>query len=410
MFSKRALLIAIFLLTAALSSAAQPLPVAGVQKRSIQAPRLWGNLEQGRYEVGFRLVTFYDSRRMEPGHSRGRPIEIALWYPASRSTKQGLTLGEYLNLSDISREIAIGEENEVAASRRKLAVAMTSDPKGVADEILDELLASRLLAVGDARPAPGAFPLVLWSARHGTVLAQSVLSEYLASHGYVVAYARYKGDPVPAPYETKTEAEKRAAFGFHAGDLQFALANLRQMRNVAPSRKAVMSWSYAGESATNLQLDHRDIGLVISLSSNVLSNWIYQANDALSALDAARLQVPYVLMSERVGTNGAIRTPPPLLDRMPESYFVVFNELAHGNFNAIEGMIPSLFDISNVPRWSKSGPVAQMGYQTIARFVLHFLDSYLKAKHAAHDKAWNAGLPQNFVTVTRLGQKRDKQH
>lgn len=379
-----------------------------------RAPRFWGELRPGRYDVGLRITTFLDNSRNDPTQSvSGRPINITIWYPASPSKRaERMSFADYLKLSNALTETPFDKASDVQSLRQSLSIAVSSEPEGIDSSVLDQILASKMLAVRDAAPLRRAYPLILWSARHGTIAAQSVLCEYLASHGYVVVFARYQGLAMPLPYEAKTPEVKLNTLKEHVRDLEFALRTLKTLSIVDPTKKsAVISWSYAGESATLLQMQNPDVGLVISLSSNVLNGWVYQSTDELSKLDAARLNVPYIIMTERVGTNGTVRTPPAILNTLhSSSYFISFTELAHGNFNATEGMIPSLMGISKVPRWSKSGLVAQLGYETVSRYTLHFLDAYLKSSsknpHSLRNWDWGKGLPTSFVAITQHGGKR----
>jgi hypothetical protein len=385
--------------------------ITGVAYGSSQsAPHLWGELKPGRYDVGLRVDTFLDKSREDLTGS-GRPIQIITWYPTLPSKRSArMSFADYLKLSmEVPPEKAA---SDVQSLRQGLSIAISSETKGIDDSVLDQILALKMLAVRNAAPLKKTYPLVLWSARHGTTAAQSVLCEYLASHGYVVAFARYQGPAMPLPYEAKSPEVKLTTLKEHVSDLEFALRTLKALQNVDPTKKvALVSWSYAGESATLVQMQNPDVGMVISLSSNVLGGWVYQGGDALSSLDPSRLKVPYIIMTERVGPNGTIRTAPPVLNSLPiNSYFISFTELAHGNFNATEGMIPSLMGISKVPRWSKSGPVAQLGYETISRYTLHFLNAYLKtnSKSPRPLRDWGKGLPRGFVTIAQHGADDDK--
>lgn len=382
-----------------------------VQASPQSAPRLWGELKPGKYDVGLRVDTFWDKSR-DGTTPDGRPIQITTWYPASPSKRSArMSFADYLKLV---MEMSSDKASDAQTLRQSLSLAISSEPEGIDDSVLDQILAAKMLAVRDAAPLRRAYPLVLWSARHGTVVAQSVLCEYLASHGYVVAFARYQGPAMPLPYEAKTPEVKLATLKTHVSDLEFALRRLRTLPNVDRTRKAaVMSWSYAGESATLLQMQNPDVGLVISLSSNVLTNWVYQGSGALASLDASRLNVPYLIMTERVATDGTLRVAPAILNSLPhDSFFISFPELAHGTFNAIEGLIPSLMGITKVPRWSKSGPAAQLGYETVSRYLLHFLDAYLKtgSKRPRPLRGWDWAkeLPTGFVTISRHGANADK--
>lgn len=379
--------------------------LTGCQKQ-IEVSQLWGRLEGGSYDVGLRVTTFVDSTRVEPQHDQhvgGRPIEVALWYPASESSEQTrLRFRDYVELLPHH-----WDTSNLDALHEWLSVGISGDANAVGQDTLDRILTTPMRASFDALPSPGQFPLVFWTMRHETIVAQSVLGEYLASHGYVVASARYAGPALPMPWTLTTKDEKLSTFATHLQDMTFALERLERESIVDSSRIAISTWSYAAELASRVQVQHANIQLVIGLSSNPLSPiGLYQGTDAASHLDVERLIVPYVVMTERIGPNGQERAPPAILTELPsESYYVSFTDLGHGNFNVLEGMVPGVFGITRVQPWSTGGAVAQLGYEAIARNVLSFLDHYLKKESAPEqlDRTWEEELPAGFVTVTRYG-------
>ena len=82
------------------------------------------------------------------------------------------------------------------------------------------------------------------------------------------------------------------------------------------------------------------------------------------------------MLFEKIAPNGNVRTPPVLFDSMhPNSRYVSFSQLAHGSFNALEGMIPGVLRTNKVQSWSKGGEVAQLGYETICEVTRSFLNA-----------------------------------
>lgn len=380
----------------------------GCQEPPATSP-LWGHLEPGPYDVGLRQLTFIESTRDDSqldAQAERRPIEVVLWYPAMHNKEQSrLQFQDYVHLLPQFRET-----RQPDARYQWLSTGISGDANAVGRDTLDLILNAAMHASQSASPVSGEFPLVLWTMRHETLVAQSVLCEYVASHGYVVAAARYAGPALPMPWALETEEEKHATFATHLQDLTFALESLEQEPMIDASRVSVLTWSYAAEQAPRIQMDHANVKLVIGLSSNPLSPaGLYQGTQAATHLDADRLDVPYIIMTERLGFNGQERTPPAILTELPaESYFVRFDELSHGNFNTLEGMLPGVWEINTVQPWSRGGDVAQLGYETISRYVLTFLNHYLKAEAVPGDveRAWEAELPPGFVTVTRYGEDR----
>jgi dienelactone hydrolase len=314
----------------------------------IDAQKYWGTLERGRYAVGFTIA----SGESGPGASgtRPRPIEIAVWYPSNDARGEAMTFGDYVRAAPDLRRRSGSIDDVIAA----LSAAITGDaaalPREQVQAILDELMFARR----DAKATSKRFPVVLWSARYGTTAAQSVLSEYLASHGHVVVFARPTEAQERLPFELTTADEKLAELNAQVDDLRGALRFVRALPYADPERTAVVAWSYAGESATRLQLSDARVGGVIGLSTNLLANWVYQPQESLEP------EVPYVSLTEK--EDGPFRA------------------LAHGNFNTIEGMIPAVEGITRVQRWSRAGREMQAGYESVARAVKNALRACWKRR------------------------------
>lgn len=381
-----------------------PFSIQICAQASNKKPVLWGNLSPGSHGVGFTVKTFSDESRKNIDQSRtGRLIELMIWYPVGRtSVEQKLTFRDYVSLLAVFRNGFTKSE-----IHNWLATSITGKSTGIGTDKLAEILRSEMHAVEDAKMIGGQFPLVLWTMRHETTAAQSVLCEYLASHGYVIAVARNAGDPLPYPWAIKTPEKKIEVFKTHFEDLNFALKTLSTEKNVDSSKVTIINWSYAAELSPLMQIQNSNVGLVIGLSSNPLSSFgLYQGASAAANLKTDKLNVPYVIMTEHIGPNGKVRTLPPILKKLSkESYFVSFPKLAHGNFNTLEGMIPGVFEIENVQPWSKGGKTAKMGYEVISRQTLIFLNKYMKIGAKSNKKKLLRKMPKGFVNVTRISRK-----
>ena len=304
------------------------------------APRLWGELVAGPHKVGFKVL----AAESVPGSAglQPRPLEVAVWYPAPRAAQSDpLTFGDYFALAaDLHRRSAT------------LAIAVTGDEAGISSELESAILSSPMFAQRDAYPASGTFPVALWSARYGTVAAQSVMSEYLASHGYVVAAVRPKDAEEKLPFELKTQEEKLEELDAQTDDLRGGLRAVRRLPAAHDFRAAGIAWSYAGESAWRLGQSDAGIELIVGLDTNVHRNWVYHPAPSVVPIRAA-----FVNLDRET----------PALQGAP-----------HGNFNALEGMIPAVFAIERVQRWSRGGPAAKKAYETLAAEVRRALNDAFK--------------------------------
>jgi len=247
----------------------------------------------------------------------------------------------------------------------------------------------------------GRYPLVLWSSRHDVALYQSILSEYLASHGYVVAAVRRTGDYLLPPWRLAA-AERPATLRAHVADLEDALETLSRLRSVSLPY-ALLSWSFGGEAAMALTADSTvpAPGVLVSLSSTAVSGWLYQAS-VLEDFHSSGRGVPLVLMAEAVRMDGTERLVPSGY-RATESpaVYLRFSRMGHGDFNFLEGYLPALAGIERVQPWANGDEAALAGYPVVARLAVGALERYLKQTNDSLATAWPGELPPQVVELVQ---------
>ena len=351
--------------------------------RTVSTPWLWGNLQPGEWDVGVRIDRLSDTTHREwlsDGTLGARPLEMVVWYPAPRTglTRHAVRFATYVDLS-MGAMTASGDGVDANARRRWLAQSISGDSNAVAPAIIDSLLRSPMAAVRDLTSASSRQPAILWSTRHATPAAQSVLSEYLASHGYVVAWVRYAGsDSLRPPFDDVSRRRKVETLEAHVADMQTALRRLAARSDVDSTRLGVAAWSYSGEPATVLAQRTPSLRVLISLSSNVFVS-TYRDVDIRASFDSLPLRAGVLMLEETGAARGRPRDAPPVLDALPgKAIRVSFAALAHGNFNVLEGMIPGLLGTSNVQPWSIGGEVARSGYEAVAQAVLGLLEKTMR--------------------------------
>ena len=372
----------------------------------LPSPWLWGRLQRGPYSVGLQVIAGADSTRTERrsnGTSGPRPLELLVWYPAPHAglTRDTVRFSTYVDLSDGGS--MVNRANRTDAARRQwLASSMSPDSASVPAGMVDSVLRSKMAAILDLPGASERVPTILWSTRHATPAAQSVLSEYLASHGYVVAWMQYAGtDSLRPPFDEVPPARKRAILEAHVADMQWALRHLPAHPAVDSTRMGVAAWSYSGEPATVLAQRTPQLRVLVGLSTNIFVS-SYRGIDIAASFDSLPLRSGVLMLEETGAVRGRPREAPAVLDRLPGKAFrVSFPALSHGNFNVLEGTIPSLTGVSKVQPWSVAGPVAQSGYESISQAVRALLDKTLKGA-----SAYGGFAPTDGVEIVRHGPGR----
>lgn len=166
------------------------------------SPPLWHELTPGKYAVGFRSVwqkdysrtydtAFGDGTAYAPGKAP-RPVLVNVWYPADRAAGAApMPHGDYLKIA--SADPLLGKFSAALAdyNRGVIAKEVVGKPAGEFGDRerlrLNRFLDAPTACVRDAEPARGPFPVVLYHAGAGSSFEDnSVLCEYLASHGFAV--------------------------------------------------------------------------------------------------------------------------------------------------------------------------------------------------------------------------------
>lgn len=374
--------------------------------------RLAGRLRHGPHTVGFRKETLrLDSQGTWAGLASDRraavptTLDLYLWFPAhsSNPSQAALTLADYY----LAQEPGLEDR---AARRQRLLDDMTSPP-GVETADLDRVLSAPLWAHVGSEPLPGPHPLVLWSHRDSIPTMQSVLNEFLASHGYVVAFAWPADNAPPLPWHGElSEKEKGTALEIQVRLLETAFAALEARSWIDGDRSAALSWSYGGESANLLQRRNSWVRLVVGVDSTIAGGGVFLSQEVWDRMNRNEFSVPYVLLRNgRPRLGGAQRPAPPLLAEVPAgAWHVRFPPLSHGNFNVPGGMIPGVLGLEEVSRWAVGGETARRGYELICRYALGFLDSALRPGGLALDPSRWFDTSDHEVEIDHYVRHRSK--
>ncbi|HSR50830.1 MAG TPA: MBL fold metallo-hydrolase [Acidobacteriota bacterium] len=362
-----------------------------------QPSRLWGDLQPGPFEVGFTSRVVEDASRSFVGKNGAEPhaLRISIWYPASSADLQPMTFETY------ARHMV----KDGRATREILRLGLARlihfrDPDSLPAGPLDRLLDTPTAVVRGAPVAAGSFPVVLWSPRPFTAVSQSVLSEYLASHGFVVAASEHQGLIRRRPWTMDAQAEVTR----HENDQVRDLALLAREAGVFPAANprllAVLCWSSGGSSAAYFQMSNAEVDLLISLDALVSdANGLKRIRES-PYFQPQKLDVPYVFATaQRSGRDISLYQSTSLAT----AHLLTFHRLAHGDFSSLRALV--------APQLGLPAPsdASRTGFQALSRMTLHYLKAYLQpdARGEAASEPPLDGLPQGFVSVeSRTGKPR----
>jgi hypothetical protein len=344
----------------------------------------WGNLQPGPHGVGYRTLHVRDAQRRyfdEP-----RFLQIYVWYPAAATAA-----GQYMPYERYLEDAAVdwGESPErVAGLAGRLRAEFRSGalnpsfPGGLSESTWASVLATPTRVVRDAPPASDRFPVLLHAHMQGA-LHQSVMLEYLASHGYVVlsisaynsAPAYYgRGDDTADALLTLTE------------DLSLMLAQAASLPFADSSRAAMIGMLAYGGMALQMKAEPlRAIACVECLGyTDILQH--------LPFYDPRRLRIPMLEMINSSYEGDATGQHHSALDRFPS---------AHRYVARLKGVEHA--DFYPFPKIARPG-TAHPKFDAVVQTLRQFLDATLRDDNHAREHLARSGpvpgMPADFLRVT----------
>ncbi len=355
------------------------LPFAAAQAEesaSASSAPLWGALDKGPYDVGYRVLYAFDASRTWAGGKAGtpdlsgRPVRISIWYPSASTNVQPMRVVNYVHHTGAPAGFAEADAALESRDRRVLAEMVPASG-------LDSVMTAKMRAVAEAPAAQGRFPLLIYSGGiNATTLSNVVMAEYLASHGYVVATVPSLGISAEVPEQSDTPA----ALETSVRDLEFAYGVVRRMPDVN-DKFGVFGHSLGGTEAMILGMRNSNVDAIAGLDGTYgfqdgvqsLTGYFGYAPDQLRApiLDLRRADAAIKLDAVDAMSHAdryLIR-----MDGMNRTDFTTFAPVAD--------MLHLPGPAHPVAGWTRDG--STKGYRETAGIVLDFFDMSLNGRPSA---------------------------
>jgi dienelactone hydrolase len=326
--------------------------------------------EAGPHAVGLRIVQQYDYSRVLDAQfdafgkagsvGPARPIQTLVWYPAKRTSAAPMLVADYrqASLTDVDFSFPSAE----AAKQR--AGWMEGQQKAQ--------YGAPTLAVRDAAPASGSYPVVIYAPSFASFANENLdLCEYLASHGYVVIASRSLGARSIMMTDDIEGVEAQAA------DIAF-LANYAQTLPQADITKvAAAGFSWGGMANVFAAARSSRIKALVSLDGSIRFHpkiW-----SAAGYVRPAQTPVPMLFLGSHAPTAEAMERDDKLgasyLNMMKYSdvYVTTMHPMTHSDFSSWHLRFSRDDAFGDYQR----ADVLQ-AYRSGALYVRQFLDAYLK--------------------------------
>jgi Platelet-activating factor acetylhydrolase, isoform II len=332
-----------------------------------QAFPLWGNLKPGPYSVGYKTLLTYDLSRpaipqIGSPEAPGRQMQISVWYPARLQERPSyLRFDEYVVLQSRELDFSILTQEKRQQSRQSFMEGPLA--RGANMARLDALLRTPTAAIKNARPATGRFPLIIFA--HSSVANESILCEYLASHGFIVAAVPSKGsfeydfDVGLSGLETLIK------------DMEFVLASAKKFPFVDGQRLALIGMSFGSAAVIGFQTRHSEVGAMISLDGGIGEGGVSFLLTRTPYYGVSRIKAPLLHLYTPNNPNLDLTRMEGY--KYATRYLVSIPRMRHSDFVAhgmLEQIVPKMFGES--PGDTKSG------FEWVCRYARSFLEGYLK--------------------------------
>jgi dienelactone hydrolase len=227
-----------------------------------------------------------------------------------------------------------------------------------------------VLATRDAKPSVGRYPVLICAPGQGyPAFDNSVLAEYLASHGFIVL-----ASPSMGP-EGRDMPDNLAAMDTGSRDLEYLLGYAQSLPQADPDRIAAMGFSLGGSSAALFTLRNARVKALISLDGVLRDDRYLTQLQAFpqflpEGLRAALLWIACGPASSLPGFGeGSFQEQAKYAERVK----AVFPGLLHHDFSSMSSLQRRRAQ-SPAKDWSS----ATASYEAACRLILGFLDSHLK--------------------------------
>jgi hypothetical protein len=243
----------------------------------------------------------------------------------------------------------------------------------------ERLMATKTLAVKDAPPADGRFPVVLHHpGLSGVADDSSVLCEMLASHGYVVlcsAYPNYYAEGVGITSDLHSSFR----------DLEFLLRYAREQPFADAERLGAMGHSWGAIAVLHwAALPDSSLRAFVTLDSGFEYGSVEDSGYEPLITHMKTYKGTIRAPSMRFSGRAMLKTNFDFLDphlKFAPSYGVAVTGLTHNDYVMHGALRPALMP----EKWPDPKGTLRTGYDRLCRHIMLFFDATLKQQAAARE-------------------------
>jgi tetratricopeptide (TPR) repeat protein len=342
-------------------------------------------LDAGPYKVGFKTGIHFDIGRppikeQYAAYRQGRAVHISVWYPAKpKNNHPKMMYAEYVD--EVSRMINPQEVTKKTRTKSSQQMSLLLSQLGgdslILKKHLPALLAENVNAYKNAAYLDGAYPILIYPESPNL---NNLLSEYLASYGYIVVSISRHGT-LDADFEWQTVRGIETL----VQDCQFALTVVKKEFKIKDDAVAAMGTGMNASAGLAWMMRDPSIDALVSLEGGILTGYEYGLIQKSPYFDFYRVDRPILAIhSPHESVN------PKLIDhyKYADRYMISLpqmREFYYLNFGVWEKTMPGIL--------GPSPGDTKLGYEWMARYTMFFLD--WKLKQGYHGRTFYESKPED---------------
>ena len=363
-----------------------------------QVSPLWGGLEKGVHNVGYRVINatdysrgsskVYNYKGEKVNDNSFRPMQINLWYPASdRKKTQKMKVRDYLYVEgQIKNSEPLTEKRKVEIEKN--VFAWNKELKDETEK--QKIFQTNTEAFKDAKQKKGKFPLIIYFCT--SPASNYVLPEYLASQGFIVMsipYSDYMGDLFT--YREGWDASIR--------DAQFAINYIKDKTNADIANVGLIGSSHGGNISPVMQIQSPNVKGVVSLDGMEIWKVYKDSFRRFPFRDLKKINVPYVVFQSNIA---ATRLDYSFYEKAKyaQKTYVKDVGFSHADYSALS---IAMYD-KVAPTFYKTEKDLDKSIKIVGEYVLNFFESRLKNKHQSQQTLDNFS-DKYKVTIQNIDAK-----
>ncbi len=332
---------------------------------------MWGDLDPGPYAVGFNVEYLLDTTRHMissdslPHVLEGRPIRIKVYYPGEidKPTSR-LRFWEQINVFPKNPQFGIYNTMLNVWDNR---LQGQFSPRS--DSLMQILMNTETMAYKDISVAKNKFPLLVYElGLDDHQMENSIMWEYMASHGYVVAVIPSFGESLDKRF-TDYSAEGIATL---SNDADYTISYMKSKSYVNPAKIGAIGHSFGGLVVNDLASKNEDVQAIACLDASIN---LTRGKEVLetSGLDPNSIKIPVLNLFTLARSNNDFSYIESL---DTDVYQFGFYKASHFDFQnwPLYAVITNTQD-PRVRRTSEEGKQILMG---VIGFTKRFFDFTLK--------------------------------